>query len=332
MVDARRVAHHRQSVAILQTEVVGSQQSDITTQHSAHIHAIGIAHLQASQSLAVESRTGHHDDSALQFGIDGIPVHLIIIPLLIHLLSEENLHGRSLILIGNHEHIIVGMEHGISLRNDDLLASPYTGNDELAMGHHRDFGDGTAVESRVYDDVLSDGCMVILIGTSDLQVLRLHEDLAQEHHRQDDAHNAQRIGYRTAQSCSAARQSQLLQRLLGSTQSRSIGGGTAENAHHIGQAHGQHQAQGKREYGAHGDDSQAPEIERDALVAHRTEEVGTYIETQHIHEHGESEALGKLQHVLVDGESEMARHDAHKEYESYAEGDSLDMNLAQGKT
>ena len=36
-----------------------------------------------SQSLAVESRTGHHDDSALQFGIDGVPVHLIIIPLLI---------------------------------------------------------------------------------------------------------------------------------------------------------------------------------------------------------------------------------------------------------
>ena len=32
------------------------------------------------------------------------------------------------------------------------------------------------------------------------------------------------------------------------------------------------------------DDSQAPEIERDALVAHRTEEVRTHIESQHIHE------------------------------------------------
>ena len=72
--------------------------------------------------------------------------------------------------------------------------------------------------------------------------------------------------------------------------------------------------------------------ERDAFVAHGAEEVRAHIESQHVYKHGKSETLGKLQHVLVDGESEMTRHDAHKEYESYAEGDSLDMNLAQGKT
>ena len=81
------------------------------------------------------------------------------------------------------------------------------------MGHHRDFGDGIAIECRVHDDVLSDGCMVVFIGTSDFQVSRLDEELAQEHHRQDDAHHTQRIGDGTAQGSSATRHSQLLQGL-----------------------------------------------------------------------------------------------------------------------
>ena len=174
--------------------------------------------------------------------------------------------------------------------------------------------------------------MVIIIITPNLQVGRFHKDLAQEHHGKDDTHHSQGISDRTAQSRSTTRQSQLLQGLLGSTQSRRIGSSTTENAHHIRQTDRQHQAQGERENGSHGDDCQAPEIERDTLVAHRTEEVRTHIESQHIHEHSESETLGKLQHVLIDGESEMTRHDTHEKYEGYAEGDSLDMNLAQGKT
>ena len=48
MVDTRRVANYRQAVAVLQTEIIGSQQTDITTKHSAHIHAIGISHLQTA--------------------------------------------------------------------------------------------------------------------------------------------------------------------------------------------------------------------------------------------------------------------------------------------
>ena len=67
-------------------------------------------------------------------------------------------------------------------------------------------------------------------------------------------------------------------------------------------------------------------------MAHRTEEVRTHIKTQHIHKHGQTEAFSKLQHILVDRESEMARYNTHEEYEGYAKGDSFDMNLAEGKT
>ncbi len=48
-------SHHGQSVAILQYEVVGSQQFDVAPEHPAHVHAIGVAQFQVAQLLAVKS-------------------------------------------------------------------------------------------------------------------------------------------------------------------------------------------------------------------------------------------------------------------------------------
>ena len=67
-------------------------------------------------------------------------------------------------------------------------------------------------------------------------------------------------------------------------------------------------------------------------MAHGAEEVRAHIDSQHVYKHGKSETLGKLQHVRVDGESEMARHDAHEEDEGDAEGDTFYMELAEGKS
>ena len=302
MVDTRRVANYSQPVAVLQTEVICSKQTDITTKHSTHIHAIGISHLQTAQALTVQSRTGNNDNAAFYLRINRIPVYLIIIPLLIHLLSEENLHRRDLFLIGNHEHIIIRMKNRISLRNYHLFASPHTGDDELAMRHHRNLCYGIAVQGRIHDYILSDSRMVVIIIIANLQIFRFHKEFAQEHHRQDNAHNTQRISNGTAQSCTFARQAQLLQRLLGSTKGRRIGCGSTQDTHHIRQTDWQNPAQAEREQGSHQDDSQTPEIERNAFVTHRTEEVRTHIKTQHIHKHGKAEAFCKLQHVLVNRE------------------------------
>ena len=194
------------------------------------------------------------------------------------------------------------MKNRISLRNYHLFASPHTGDDELAMRHHRNLSDGIAVQGRIHDYILSDRRMVVIIIIANLQIFRFHKEFAQEHHRQDNAHNTQRISNGTAQSRTFARQAQLLQRLLGSTKGRRIGCGATQDAHHIRQTDWQNPAQAEREQGSHQDDCQTPEIERNAFVTHRTEEVRTHIKTQHIHKHGKTEAFCKLQHVLVNRE------------------------------
>ena len=183
MIDTGRITHYRKTIAILKSQIIGSQQSDITTEHTAHIHTIAVAHLKMSESLTIESRTGNHDDAAFHLSINGIPVHLIIIPLLIHFLTEENLHGRHLILIRHHQHIIACMKHGISLWHNHLFTTPDTRDDKLTVSEHGDFCNRITIECRIHNQILSDGSMVVIIIASDLQILRLHKEFAQQHHR-----------------------------------------------------------------------------------------------------------------------------------------------------
>ena len=67
-------------------------------------------------------------------------------------------------------------------------------------------------------------------------------------------------------------------------------------------------------------------------MSHGAEEVGADIKSQYINKHGESEALGKLEHILVDRKSEMTGNDAYKEHEGNAERNATHPNLAKSKT
>ena len=161
--------------------------------------------------------------------------------------------------------------------------------------------------------------MVILITTANLQVCRLHEELTKEHHRQNDTDDPQRISDGTPQRRTTAGQPQLLQCLLRRTEGWGIGRGTTKDTHHVGEAHGQHGTQNQRKQGSHQDDRHAPKVKRYPLVAHRPEEVGAHIKSQHIDKHRQTETFGKLQHAMVDGQTEMACHNTHEKNKSYTE-------------
>ena len=58
-------AHNGHAVAILQVQVVGGKQLYVASHHAAHVHAIGLAHVQRAECLAVELGACHHYDAAL---------------------------------------------------------------------------------------------------------------------------------------------------------------------------------------------------------------------------------------------------------------------------
>ena len=72
--------------------------------------------------------------------------------------------------------------------------------------------------------------------------------------------------------------------------------------------------------------------QRHTIMKNQRKEVRKQINSKQKNENCEYETFYNFENVIIDGESEMTRHDTHEKYEGYAEGDSLDMNLAQGKT
>ena len=75
------------------------------------------------------------------------------------------------------------MKHGISLWHNHLFTTPDTRDDKLTVSEHGDFCNRITIECRIHNQILSDGSMVVIIIASDLQILRLHKEFAQQHHR-----------------------------------------------------------------------------------------------------------------------------------------------------
>ena len=218
------------------------------------------------------------------------------------------------------------------MRHDDLSVAPYTADDETAVGHLRDGSEGLAFQCRIDCDKLSHVGVIFVCRQMRLQVGGLHKELAHDDHGQNDTHDTQRIGDGTAQGGASTLQSHLLQGLLGGTQSRRIGSGSAKNTNHVGHVHGQNVAQKDGHERTRKDDGQPPEVELDTFVAQRTEEVGAYIEAKRVDKHGESEALGKEQDVVIERETIVTADDTDEENKGYAERNALIVEFAKCKS
>ena len=329
VVDVFGCAHDGDAVAVLQVERISCEQLDVAAHHSRHVHAVCLAHVQRAERSAVQTAARHHYHAALHRRVDGVPVYLVAVPVFLHMLAEEDVHGSHLVAVGHHEHVVAVLHHGLCHRNDNLSVAPDARDDEVAVGRLRYLRYRLVRDGGVDADELSDVCAVVVRALAAFKVFLAHEELAQQYHGEDDAHYAQRIGHGTTQCGAAARYMLCGKRLLSRTERRRIGRGTAEDAHHVGDADRQHEAQRERHHGAEHYDAQAPAVERRTVVAHHAYEVRTYVQTQGVDKEGEAEGFGEADHLLVGSEVEAARHDAHEEHERHAERDAADAQLAQ---
>ena len=156
-----------------------------------------------------------------------------------------------------------------------------------------------------------------------------HEELPHEDNRQNDPHDAQRIGQCAAQRRAVGVEPQLLEGLLRGAECRGVGRRTAENARHVGHRdsegvahpHGQCRAQQRQSDGR----QQQPH----AVGAQRAEEAGADLQSEGVDEENQSEALGVDEHRGVEREAEVAGQNADEEDEGRAERDAADADFAQ---
>ena len=90
------------------------------------------------------------------------------------------------------------------------------------------------------------------------EVFGLHKGLAKQYHGEDDANYTERISDGTAECGAAARYVCGDKSLLCGTEGRRIGGGTAEDADHIGDGYARNQTQHEGHDRSEEDDSEAP--------------------------------------------------------------------------
>ena len=142
-----RCADNGQMVAVLQSQVVACKQLDVAAHYSADVHSVGCAHVQGTECLAVEAGACEQYDATLHVAVYRVPVDavLVAVPVFLHLLSEQNVHGFRFVYIGHHEHAVVQLHLCLSQRHYHLSVAPDARDDEMAVGHLRYFGDGFVV-------------------------------------------------------------------------------------------------------------------------------------------------------------------------------------------
>ena len=118
------LAHHGHTVAILEHEVIGGKQLDVAAHHTADVHAVSIAQMKGAEHLAVEHRTGHDDHTTLHMRVDGVPVDLLAVPVFLHLLAKQDLHGVGLMRRGHHQQVVVDVDLRLCQWHDHAVAAP----------------------------------------------------------------------------------------------------------------------------------------------------------------------------------------------------------------
>ena len=136
-----------------------------------------------------------------------IPVDTLLIPVSLHLLSEEDLHCFHIFLVGDNHHVIIQIQLGTSFRDNHFLGTPDTRNDKLQMTHLRNLCDGLATKSRIHHNELGHIGMVVLISCTQLQVGRSYKKFSHHDHSKDNTQHTQRIGQGTSECRTTCRHS-----------------------------------------------------------------------------------------------------------------------------
>ena len=156
------------------------------------------------------------------------------------------------------------------------------------------------------------------------------QGVADEDHREDDAHDAQRVGHGIAQGDGRV----VVARgvgigLLRGAESRGVRHGAREDADHRRDGGAGRQVDDVGHRYAQQHDGRGAADEREPSVLERREESRSDLQTDRKDEEDESELLHELPDLAVDRHAEVAHCDADEEDPRDAERDAADPDLAQ---
>ena len=248
------------------------------------------------------------------------------------LFSEQHSQCRSILFRSHHQQAVSLLNYLLGGRNTHVAVPPQTGNDELRIVQPAYLLDAFIENGRVVYLKRRNVGFVRIVLLFQLQIFLAHQRLAYCQHSKNHSHHAKRICHRAAQSRSAGLQSHLLQSLLCRTQRWGIGRSAAKDTHHVRQRDiqpvtAQHSHQSTNQH-----HTQSQHIELYASLAERAEETGPHLQSQRIYKYHQSETFRIVQHLRINGQSEMPGKDTGKEHKRHSKGNAANMHLSQAQS
>ena len=194
--------------------------------------------------------------------------------------------------------------------------------------------DRASVEQRVgelHRDLLGVFLFVRERGQGLVLLLELHvQGVADEDHRQDDAHHTQRVGHGVAQGDVRVADARGIGiGLLRGAQSGGVGHGAREDADHRGDRRPGHHMDDVGRQHAEQHDRRGAAHERHPAVLERREESRADLQADREDEEDQTEFLDEVPHLGIDRHAEVTGDDADEEDPGDAQRHALDLDLSE---
>lgn len=277
--DPFRGTHNLELVGEFNAKVEASGELEFPAGHAADRYTEAVLQGELLDALARDFLVGHEDGTNFQFRF---------------------LEGNRLVLLfaDNHFHLVDGVRHadyvnqvpdlqnGIFARHVDDHFAAVPCDDYTEFLHFRDVLDGATFEVCVRDGERAGFDFLALVGDN-LFVFRggrfriLLENGAEDDHDEDDANNAERVGYSVADSREACINAVCCEGRIGGSERRGVGDSSAKHADqyrdvvvHIGEI-----VYAERRGHSDKDNAYRKNIKREAMTLERVHKTGTHLHT-----------------------------------------------------
>ena len=196
-----------------------------------------VAQTERTEFAAINFGARNEDALRDELAVDGVPVDVVIVPILVFLLAKKEDQGIGIAVGCNHKNLVALVQHRVSGGNRHLSVAPQAGNHKLQVAHFCHILHRFVENRRVVDNESRNIGFVFCLGLIGGDIGRTDKQLAHEQHGDYHAHDTERIGYGAAESGRRSRHAELDKRLLHSRKRRGVGAGATHHAHDVGQRH-----------------------------------------------------------------------------------------------
>ena len=250
-------------------------------------------------------------------------------------MPEEGHDGFDILGLTDDPQLVAQTEHAVGVGHRDLpVGVPDARDHELTVDQIAHVSHRASVEHRVgelHGDFLGEFLLLGECGQRFVLFFEFHaQGIADEDHREDDAHDTQRIGHGVAQRDAGIAESRGVGiSLLCGAQSGGVGHGAREDADHRRNGRSGHDVDDIGRCDAQQDDRRGASHEGDSAVLERREESRADLQSDRKDEKDQSEFLHEVPHFAIDGHPEMAEQDADEQYPRDTQRNASDFDFSQ---